>query len=282
MALAVLAAVPSAARAQSGYAGLVLHTPGLAGFWRLGETSGTVAGDAGGQAAGSYLGGPVLGARGALSADADAAARFDGVDDEMQTGGRGRCEHHGRGLVLLGGGRGADARFDVVGGWILAFDSGGRVAYRVAGTTFTTPLNTADVRAGWHHLALTVADGTTDFFSTARWCTAAPAPGTRRRGDALARDAQRRRPASTRAGAPTRSPSTPPPCRRRRSARTSRQDATCPTPWRPRAHRADGDARDSGASSSTGATSPTPISTATTSSAPRAQADRSRGSTPRA
>ena len=155
MALAVLAAVPSAARAQSGYAGLVLHTPGLAGFWRLGETSGTVAGDAGGQAPEATSAAPVLGARGGLSADADTAARFDGVDDEMQAGGP-RPARAARGLVLLGGRRGADARQHDSGGWILAFDSGGQVAYRVGGTTFTTR---AGDRGPARRLASRRADG---------------------------------------------------------------------------------------------------------------------------
>jgi hypothetical protein len=86
-ALAVVASFPAGAAAQStDYAGRVLSTPGLTAYWRLGEASGTVATDATGRAAGTYLGGAALGARGALSADADTATRFGGVDDEMQTG----------------------------------------------------------------------------------------------------------------------------------------------------------------------------------------------------
>jgi hypothetical protein len=50
------------------------------------------------------------------------------------------------------------------GGWIVAFDSGGRVAYRVGGTTFTTPLATVAVRDGWHHVVLTVSSGATSFY----------------------------------------------------------------------------------------------------------------------
>ena len=85
--LAVAAGWPAGAAAQSGgYAAAVVATPGLKAYWRLGESSGTVAADRTGSAPGSYLGGAGLGARGALHADPDTAVRFDGVDDEMQTG----------------------------------------------------------------------------------------------------------------------------------------------------------------------------------------------------
>ena len=161
-ALATLAVLPSAAQAQSPYADLVASTPGLTAYWRLGEPTGTVADDAKGAADGTYVGGPALGARGALSADADTAARFDGVDDEMHAGAAATGTLEGwffweAGVALM-----RDSTTS--GGWIAAFDSGGRVAYRVAGTTFMTPLATADVRDGWHHVALTVAGGATAFY----------------------------------------------------------------------------------------------------------------------
>ena len=116
-ALVVAACWPAGAAAQSGgYAGGVVATPGLKAYWRLGETSGTVATDRTGSAPGSYLGGAGLGARGALRADPDTAVRFDGVDDEMQTG---NAVVGATGTVeggILGGRRCGHARFDVVGG----------------------------------------------------------------------------------------------------------------------------------------------------------------------
>ena len=117
-ALVVAAGWPAGAAAQSGgYAGGVVATPGLKAYWRLGESSGTVAADRTGSAPGSYLGGAGLGARGALRADPDTAVRFDGVDDEMQTGNAVVGDDgDGRRLVLLGGRRRGHARFDVVGG----------------------------------------------------------------------------------------------------------------------------------------------------------------------
>lgn len=168
VALAVVGGFASGAAAQSpgaDYASRVLSTPGLAAYWRLGEAAGTVATDATGRAAGTYSGGAGLGARGALRGDADAATRFDGVDDEMQTGnaalaGVGTVE----GWFFWEAGVAVMRDSTSLAGWIVAFDSGGYVAYRVGGTTFTTSLATADVRDGWHHLALTVSSGATDFY----------------------------------------------------------------------------------------------------------------------
>ena len=166
--LAVAGGLPSGAAAQTtgaDYAGGVLSTPGLRAYWRLGEATGSVAADATAHAPGSYLGGPGLGARGALSADPDTAARFDGVDDEMQSGsaaiaGAGTVE----GWFFWEAGVAVMRDATSSGGWILAFDSGGRLAYRVGGTTFTTSLTTAAVRDGWHHLAMTVAGGATGLY----------------------------------------------------------------------------------------------------------------------
>ena len=63
-------------------------------------------------------------------------------------------------------------------GWIVAYDSGGRVAYRAGGTTFTTALNTADVRDGWHHLAVTVSNGATGFYLDGSLAHSATGAGT--------------------------------------------------------------------------------------------------------
>jgi Concanavalin A-like lectin/glucanases superfamily len=157
---AALLAWPSTAAAQD-YPSTVLGTPGLTAYWRLDDPSGTVAADAKGQAAGAYLGGPALGAPGAV--EPGSSVRFDGADDEMQasaTGTVGTVEGWflwEAGVALMRDATGG-------GGWIVAFDSGGRLAYRVGGTTFTTSVATANVRGGWHHLALTVAAGTTTLY----------------------------------------------------------------------------------------------------------------------
>ena len=115
----------------------MLSTPGLQSYWRLGETSGTTAADATGQATGSYPGG--AGARRARRAalDADTRRRFDGADDEMQGAGRAAARTI-EGWFFWEGGVAVMRDSTSSGGWIVAYDSGGSVAYRVGGTTFTT------------------------------------------------------------------------------------------------------------------------------------------------
>jgi hypothetical protein len=56
-------------------------------YWRLGETSGTVAADeSAGNSSGSYQLGVTLGVGGAIPTDTNPAARFDGVDDQVNMG----------------------------------------------------------------------------------------------------------------------------------------------------------------------------------------------------
>lgn len=57
-----------------------------AGYWRLGESSGTSAADASGNGlTGTYENGVVLGAAGAIAGDSDTAATFDGLNDRVIT-----------------------------------------------------------------------------------------------------------------------------------------------------------------------------------------------------
>jgi hypothetical protein len=72
LALVLGGVAPASAAGQ--YPDAVRSTSGLAGYWRLGDTSGTAASEASGRAAaGTYAGAPALGARGALHADPDAS-----------------------------------------------------------------------------------------------------------------------------------------------------------------------------------------------------------------
>jgi hypothetical protein len=67
----------------SSYRDAVLASTPL-GYWRLGETSGTTAADASGNARnGSYVGGPALGSPGLLTSDPNTAVTFDGVNDAV-------------------------------------------------------------------------------------------------------------------------------------------------------------------------------------------------------
>lgn len=80
--------LPSAAGAancgsEGAYSSAVEGTPGLLSYWRLGESSGTTACDSFGSRSGTYQGGSVLGAPGAIAGDPDTAAGFDGTDDRV-------------------------------------------------------------------------------------------------------------------------------------------------------------------------------------------------------
>jgi hypothetical protein len=65
------------------YAGAVDATAGLAGYWRLDESSGTTAADQTGADPGAYGGGYTLGAAGALAGDSDTAVALDGITGEV-------------------------------------------------------------------------------------------------------------------------------------------------------------------------------------------------------
>ena len=147
---------PSAYRAD------VMGTGGLVAYWRLGELDGSTAADETGAFAGTYRGGYRLGEAGALPGDPDYAAGFDGSSGEMTATGS-----------ALASGRGSiEGWFDwrsgvavmrddtsVAGvGWIVAFDSSGRLFYRLGGTNFNTGRTSASVRGAWHHVVVT-SDG---------------------------------------------------------------------------------------------------------------------------
>ncbi len=77
--MASLAGAQSASAAS--YSERIMDRPGLLSYWRLGETTGTVAVDEKSGRNGTYVNGVTLNQAGALSADPDKAARFDGVND---------------------------------------------------------------------------------------------------------------------------------------------------------------------------------------------------------
>jgi hypothetical protein len=82
----VVGGLAGVAGAAGTYADVVL-ADAPSGYWRLGETTGTVAADATAYGnAGTYQGGVALGVPGAVQGDPDLAARFDGVDDRVGMG----------------------------------------------------------------------------------------------------------------------------------------------------------------------------------------------------
>ena len=68
------------------YSSEVRATSGLAGYWRLGETSGTTAIDATGATNGTYVNGALQGQAGLLAADVDRAVSLDGSNDYVNVG----------------------------------------------------------------------------------------------------------------------------------------------------------------------------------------------------
>jgi PKD repeat protein len=65
----------------SAYADAVLGTPGLADYWRLGETTGSIFANSAGISPATASGGPTLGVPGAIAGDPNTAVRFDGAND---------------------------------------------------------------------------------------------------------------------------------------------------------------------------------------------------------
>lgn len=134
----------------------VLATPGLVSYWRLGDRTGAVAADATGANPGAYSGGFALGDPGALVATTDTSTGFDGISGEMTAkapglGVAGTIE----GWFDWRGGAAIMRDHTDTAGWVLAFDNGGRLAYRVGGTTFDTGRSIAAAKGAWHYIAIT-------------------------------------------------------------------------------------------------------------------------------
>jgi hypothetical protein len=152
---------------SSAYRNDVLATPGLQGYWRLGNSAGTAAADATGRFPGTYSGGFRLGRPGILYGDANFAAGFDGTLGEMTAGGpalstTGSIEgwfYWQRGGVLLRDNTAASA-----GGWLMGWDNGGNLYYRVAGKNFATGRSAATYKDAWHHFALVKNAGNVAFY----------------------------------------------------------------------------------------------------------------------
>jgi hypothetical protein len=141
------------------YREVLLGTPGLISYWRLGEASGRIAADERAVNPGSYTAtGVTLGQPGALRGDPDTSAAFDGTTGEMSvatqelsTAGTLEGWFHWQGGVATM----RDHTAMPNTGWMLAFDFNGRIACRAGGTNLASTKPVADVRDGWHHFALT-------------------------------------------------------------------------------------------------------------------------------
>ena len=168
-------------------------TAGLVAYWRLGERIGAVAVDEKGANPGTYSGAFTLGRP-------RRAQRRPGHVRAASTASSGEMTASAGGLGAAGTLEGwFDWRAGVAvlrdhttgGGWILAYDNGGGLSYRVGGTTFNTGRTVASVRGAWHHIAVTKDGGNVQLLPR----RGAHPQRQRRRGDragdAMARHAQR-------------------------------------------------------------------------------------------
>jgi acid phosphatase type 7 len=148
------------------YANLVGTRRGLLSYWRLESPAGPFGFDQRGRALAAFERGYSPGQPGALVKEANPAAAFDGVSGEMTALGpevSRSATIEGwflwrRGVALM-----RDDSF--LGGWMLAFDRGGTLGYRVADKTYPTAVPIDSVRDGqWHHIALTKRGGRVAYY----------------------------------------------------------------------------------------------------------------------
>jgi glucose/arabinose dehydrogenase/PKD repeat protein len=153
----------------SSYRDVVMGTPGLISYWRLGESTDSVAFDEKGANHGSYSGGVTLGRAGAIAGDLNTAGGFDGFDGEVSASGPGLALAE---AGTLEGWFNTDAGVPLrdnstaSAGWILAYtrEEDGLIAYRVGGRVFRTGRAADIIRGGWHHLVLTKSGPRTAFY----------------------------------------------------------------------------------------------------------------------
>jgi hypothetical protein len=159
---AAVAAAAGCAPRTSSYSSTVLATPGVIGYWRLGEASGTVACDSKGANNGSYQGGTTLGQAGALANDADTAVAFNGssgwvqvASSSVNVGDRFTLEAWAK-RGLLGGSNNQVIASKQSNAWVLMFNTSDQLVLRrsnVADVALST-VKVSDT-SRWHYVAAT-------------------------------------------------------------------------------------------------------------------------------
>ncbi len=148
---------------QSSYSGAVSSTPGLVGYWRLGESSGTVACDSTAHNDGAYLGGTTLGTPGAISGDPDTAVTLNGSTGQvsvpsassLNVGDNFTIEAWVKRAVSKTGSNEVIASKQE-GSWVLMFNEADRLTLRRSsyGNIATANVATTDT-TGWHYVVAT-------------------------------------------------------------------------------------------------------------------------------
>ena len=154
--------VAGRAPASDAYRDAVLATPGLSSYWRLGEPSGGAGRDETSTATGSYSGRFFLGHLGVLGALGNTAAGFDGTGGELAIPGPALAANATlEGWFRWEAGTATLRDNTGSGGWLLAFDRDGELAYRLGGGGLGTGRPAELVRDGqWHHLVATKSGAT--------------------------------------------------------------------------------------------------------------------------
>jgi DNA-binding beta-propeller fold protein YncE len=158
-----LAAVACSPR-QSSYSGAVSSTPGLVGYWRLGESSGTVACDfTANHDNGTYLGGVTLGTPGAISGDPDTALTLNGTTGQVSVPSASSLNVGDNFTIEAWVKRGASktGSNEVIaskqeGSWALMFNEADQLTLRRStyGNIATANVATTDT-TGWHYAVAT-------------------------------------------------------------------------------------------------------------------------------
>jgi acid phosphatase type 7 len=148
---------------QSSYSGLVASTPGLVGYWRLGERSGTLACDYTGHDNGAYQGGVTLGLPGAIGQDPDTAIGLDGSTGQVSVPASSTLNVGDafsieawvkRGNSKTGSNQTIASKQD--GSWVLMFNESDRLTLRrsTVGNLASATVATTDTTT-WHYVAAT-------------------------------------------------------------------------------------------------------------------------------
>lgn len=152
---------------QSNYSRTIASTPGLIGYWRLGELSGTTACDYTGKDNGAYRGGFTLGASGAIAEDPDTALALDGSTGQVSVPSS-TSLNVGDSFTIeawVRRGRSKTGSNEVIaskqdGSWVLMFGESDRLTLRrsTVGNVASATVATTDTGA-WHHVAATKSAG---------------------------------------------------------------------------------------------------------------------------
>src|SRR6478752_3699760 len=154
------ASAASCAPGRSAYSGVVSGTPGLVGYWRLGEPSGTVACDSTpANDDGAYMGGATLGAPGALAGDPDTALTLDSSTDQVSIPAAGSL-NVGDTFTVEAWVKRADSKTGLTeviaskqtGAWVLMFDENDRLTLRHSSIGNIASATAPTTDTNWHYV----------------------------------------------------------------------------------------------------------------------------------